>query len=124
MTDRLVAMDSRRRRFTGRHRALLVHRDQTCRTPWCDAPVRHVDHVQPHAGGGATSTANGQGLCEACNQAKEAVGWQARGTPRGRVETTTPTGHTYRSHPPPAPRPRPSPGQAEVSFARTLVLIA
>ena len=62
VTDRLVTMDSRRRRFTGRHRALLVHRDQTCRTPWCDAPVRHVDHVQPHAGGGATSTANAGAL--------------------------------------------------------------
>lgn len=124
VTDLLVTMDSRRRRFTGRHRALLVHRDQTCRAPWCDAPVRHIDHVQPHAGGGATSTANAQGLCEACNQAKEAAGWRARGTPRGRVETTTPTGHTYRSHPPPVPRPRPSPGRTEVSFARTLVLIA
>lgn len=124
VTDRLVTMDSRRRRFTGRHRALLVHRDQTCRTPWCDAPVRHVDHAQAFAHGGATSTANAQGLCEACNHGKEAVGWRARGTPTGRVETTTPTGHTYRSPPPPVPRPRAVPGRAEVGFARALVLIA
>ena len=24
----------------------LVLRDQTCRTPWCDAPIAHVDHVR------------------------------------------------------------------------------
>ncbi len=34
-------------------------RDQTCRTPWCDAPVRHHDHVVPAADGGPTSEANG-----------------------------------------------------------------
>ncbi len=124
VTGRLVTMDSRRRRFTGRHRALLVHRDQRCRTPWCGAPVRHLDHVQAHVAGGTTSTANAQGLCEACNLAKEAAGWRARGTPGGRVETTTPTGHTYRSPPPRVPRPRAVPGRAEVGFARTLVLIA
>jgi uncharacterized protein DUF222/HNH endonuclease len=124
VTGRLVTMDSRRRRFGGRHRALLVHRDQRCRTPWCGAPIRHLDHVQPHTSGGGTSTGNAQGLCEACNQVKEAAGWRARGTPSGRVETTTPTGHTYRSHPPPHPRARPSPSRAEIVFARDVVLIA
>jgi len=124
VTGRLVTMDERRRRFTGRHRALLVHRDQTCRTPWCGAPIRHLDHARPHADGGTTSSANAQGLCEACNHAKEAVGWRARGAPSGRVETTSPTGHTYPSHPPPVPRSCTAPGRAEVGFARTLVLIA
>ena len=39
----------------------------------------------------------GQGLCEACNYAKEAVGWQAwpRPGPVHTVETMTPTGHRY-----------------------------
>jgi len=53
--------------------------------------------------GGATSADNGQGLCEACNHAKQAPGWRARPSPAsgGRdIETTTPTGHTYRSGPP------------------------
>ncbi|MFC3688280.1 HNH endonuclease [Aquipuribacter hungaricus] len=49
----------------------------TCRTPWCDAPARHVDHVVPHARGGPTTAENLQGLCEACNHAKEAPGWRA-----------------------------------------------
>jgi len=64
------------------------------------------------------------GPLQACNQAKEAAGWRARGTPSGRVETTTPTGHTYPSHPPPHPRARPSPSRAEIGFARDVVLIA
>ena len=46
----------------------------------------------------------------------------ARGTRR--PETTTPTGHTYRGHPPPHPRARPSPSRAEIVFARDVVLIA
>ena len=53
---------------------------------------------------GPTSGDNGQGLCEACNHAKQAPGWRARPSPRAgphTIETTTPTGHTYRSHAPP-----------------------
>jgi hypothetical protein len=77
-TDRsLVAMDSRSRVFDGELRRFLVARDEFCRTPWCDAPVRHVDHVVRAADGGATSADNGQGLCETCNYAKEAPGWRA-----------------------------------------------
>jgi hypothetical protein len=70
-------------------------RDGACRTPWCDAPIRHVDHTRRVADGGPTTVANSQGLCEACNLAKEAVGWQARVGPGGSVETVTPTGHRY-----------------------------
>ena len=56
----LVARDSRRRTFDGSLRALLVARDQTCRTPWCDAPIRHLDHVRTaRADPPATSTARG-----------------------------------------------------------------
>ena len=46
-TGQLVAMDSRRRRFTGQLRRFVVLRDQHCRTPWCNAPIRHVDHPRP-----------------------------------------------------------------------------
>ncbi len=103
---RLIGMDSHRRRFPDALRSFITTRDQTCRTPWCDAPIRHVDHVDRHSDGGPTNATNGQGLCTACNQAKEATGWSARATdtPGGHeVRTTTPTGHTYRSRPPPTP---------------------
>ncbi len=104
-TGDLVAMDSRRRAFCGRLRQLLVLRDQWCRTPWCDAPIAHVDHVRQAHKGGATTAANGQGLCEACNYAKEAPGWRADLVTSARhvVEITTPTGHRYRSSPPSQP---------------------
>jgi hypothetical protein len=76
--------------------------------PWCDAPIRPADHVQSIAEGGKTSETNGQGLCEACNYAKQAPGWRARPSPgpRHHVETTTPTGHRYTSTAPPLVRPR------------------
>lgn len=105
----LVAMDSRRRVFGGALRRFLVLRDQACRTPWCDAPVRHLDHVEPHADGGATSAANAQGLCEACNQAKEGVGLRQHVTLSGAITTITPTGHSYTSHRPRPPGPPPAP---------------
>ncbi len=108
-SGQLVGMDSTRRVFDGNLRRMLILRDQTCRTPWCDAPIRHGDHVSPHAEGGVTSLENGQGLCERCNQTKSLPGWRAevvrpaRGDPDGRhvVRTTTPTGRTYDSTAPP-----------------------
>jgi hypothetical protein len=103
-TGELVAMDSRRRTFSGRLRRLLVWRDQTCRMPWCEAPVRHADHVRRHAAGGPTVLANAAGLCESCNHLKEAPGWRAEViTPGHVIEFTTPSGCRYRSQPPPAP---------------------
>ena len=100
-TGELVAMDSRARLFPASLARFIRLRDQVCRTPWCDAPIRHIDHVQRHAGGGPTSSANGAGLCEACNHAKEAPRWRARPGPDGTVTTTTPTGHSHTSRPPP-----------------------
>ena len=107
-TGALVAMDSRSRFFPAGLADLIRLRDRTCRTPWCDAPIRHTDHVEPSAGGGPTAGINGDGLCVACNLAKEAIGWQARPRPGPRhvVETRTPTGHTYRSTAPPLVPPR------------------
>lgn len=95
----LVAMDSRRRLFEGQLREFVIARDQICRSLWCDAIVRHVDHVERHADSTDTSTTNAPGVCEACNYAKEAPGWKSarsRGR-RHRVKTTTPTGHEYES---------------------------
>ncbi len=110
-TGQLIAMTSRRRFFGGALRRFVRYRDQYCRTPWCGAPIRHTDHVEPAAGGGPTSARNGAGLCESCNQAKEAPGWQAHVVRRADphlVEIVTPTGHRYRSRapdPPGAPPP-------------------
>jgi hypothetical protein len=102
----LVSMDSRRRTFDGTLRQFLIIRDQTCRTPWCDAPIRHADHVRATSDSGTTSASNGQGLCEACNYTKALPGWSARPVragPRHEVMATTPTGWTVRSRAPAMP---------------------
>ena len=123
-TGALVAMESRSKSFPPGLRDLLVTRDQVCRTPWCDALVRHADHATGVAEGGTTDEANGQGLCEACNYDKTAPGWRAGPAPGSSlgahlVETVTPTGHTYQSRPPPLPgAPPPRPGLGWRSTAR------
>jgi hypothetical protein len=101
----LVGMESKARIFPPGLARLIRLRDHTCRTPWCNAPVRHLDHVIAHADGGPTTATNGQGLCAACNHTKQAPGWRShpRPNPTGRhtVTTTTPTGHIYHSTAPP-----------------------
>lgn len=107
-TGSLVAMDSRSRLLPDGLAQLIRFRDRTCRTPWCGAPIRHGDHVTSAAEGGATTETNTQGLCVACNHAKQAPDWRARPSPgpRHQVETTTPTGHRYSSTSPPVTTPR------------------
>jgi hypothetical protein len=116
VSGQLIGMESTGRVFPRRLAEFVELRDRHCRTRWCDAPVRHIDHVTSYAEGGPTSAFNGQGLCEACNYAKEAVGWQARPRPGPihTVWTVTPTGHRYASTPPPATAPRRSPAEAAV----------
>ena len=46
-------------------RAFIGLRDQTCRTPYCDAPIRHRDHADPRNRGGPTSAVNGLGTVRA-----------------------------------------------------------
>ena len=105
---RLVAMESRSRMAPPGLAQFITARDRTCRTPWCDAPIRHIDHVTPSADGGRTEAENLQGLCEACNYAKEANGWRSRAV-RSRADAVhtvtveTPTGHSYSSQPPSPP---------------------
>jgi hypothetical protein len=98
-TGELVSMDARSRVFRGGLRRFIRLRDQTCRTPWCDAPIRHTDHAHEAHTGGETTASNGQGLCEACNYAKQAHGWSARAAPGGAIASTTPTGHSYATRP-------------------------
>ncbi|ART71838.1 HNH endonuclease [Mycobacterium dioxanotrophicus] len=104
----LVAMESRSRRFPQALAKFIGLRDQTCRTPYCDAPVRHRDHAHPHAAGGPTSALNGLGACERCNYVKESPGWEVRTYLENGVHTAefvTPTGAHYRSTAPPPPGP-------------------
>ncbi|WP_374152992.1 DUF222 domain-containing protein [Pseudarthrobacter sp. WHRI 8279] len=104
-TGELLAMDSKARLFPPGLRRFLQIRDDTCRTPYCDAPIRHHDHITPWHQDGPTTSTNGQGLCEACNHTKETPGFSARPVPgpRHTVELQTPTGHTYHSTAPPPP---------------------
>ncbi|MCD1287046.1 MULTISPECIES: DUF222 domain-containing protein [unclassified Brevibacterium] len=92
-SGKLVSMDQRRRNFRGLLRRMLIFRDDVCRTPWCDAPIKHADHVRPAAEGGQTEWSNASGLCASCNFAKEHAGWRHEATAEG-LTVITPTG-TY-----------------------------
>lgn len=102
-TGDLVAMESKARIFPKSMATLIDLRDDTCRTPYCDAPIRHHDHALAHDEGGPTSIDNSQGLCEACNYSKQAPGMQAKSVIglRHTIELRTPTGHRYASVAPP-----------------------
>ena len=104
-TKQLITGDSRSRFFTHSMRQFLIARDQTCRTPYCDAPIRHIDHIISRQHDGQTEITNGQGKCERCNYTKESPGWASSADPdNGTVTITTPTGHAYGSQPPPPPQ--------------------
>jgi hypothetical protein len=109
ISGRLVGIDARRRRFTGSLAALISARDQTCRVPFCGAPVRHLDHVQRHADGGRTTLDNGRGTCARHNLVQDQPGWSALvihdglGERPHTVRTTTPTGHVYEARAPDPP---------------------
>ena len=100
-TGELVAMDSRARLFPPGHRRFIQARDDTCRTPYCDAPIRHLDHIIPWHTGGPTTTDNAAGLCEACNHTKETPGWKARPSPEADPAPRA-AGTPSNSPPPPA----------------------
>ncbi|MGA5466050.1 HNH endonuclease [Mycobacterium sp. NPDC050041] len=102
----LVAMESRSRCFPKALARFIDLRDQRCRTPYCDAPIRHHDHADPHHRGGATSAVNALGDCARCNYDKEAPGWQVSTGEVDGVHTAdfvAPSGGRYRSTAPPAP---------------------
>jgi hypothetical protein len=105
----IIGGDPTRRYFDGWLAKLIKLRDQTCRDPFCDAPIRHLDHIRRHAEGGLTTFTNGRGACERGNQVREMPGWHItlidcgfHGGPHT-IHITTPTGHHYLSR---APDPR------------------
>ena len=106
-TNKLVAMESKARAFPKALARFIALRDQICRIPYCNARIRHSDHITPHRKAGRTSAHNGEGVCEHCNYVKEEPGWQASTTydrhGRHTVQLTTPTGAVYTSTAPPGP---------------------
>jgi hypothetical protein len=103
----LVAMESRSRLFPKGLARFIDLRDDTCRTPYCDAPIRHHDHATAHHRSGPTSAVNGLGECERCNYSKEAPGWTVTAAcdenSRHTAAFTTPTGARHYSAAPPLP---------------------
>ncbi len=93
-THELVAMESRARAFPAGLARMIRWRDTTCRTPWCNATIRHSDHVVPHHRGGSTSFANGQGLCARCNLLKEHGLWVLSPLSRSRTGDDASESHT------------------------------
>ena len=124
-TGALVAMESASSFFRGALADFIDLRDRRCRSPFCNAPIRHRDHVVARARGGETSSDNAQGLCEACNYAKESPGWRhapvADPLAVTEIVLTTPTGHEHRSRAPDQPIDRSEASPAERHVA-TLML--
>lgn len=108
-TGPLVGGDPQRRRFDGWLAQLITLRDQHCRDPYCEAPIRHIDHITRYSEGGRTTLTNGRGVCARGNYVREMPGWQVKLRDAGldgsahAVAVTTPTGHTYTSHAPQPP---------------------
>jgi hypothetical protein len=107
--DLVVGGDPTRRRFDGWLSKLITVRDQKCRDPYCDAPIRHIDHITRHTDGGPTSYPNGRGVCARGNYTREMPGWRVdlihtgqTGKPHT-ITIRTPTGHTYTSRAPDPP---------------------
>jgi hypothetical protein len=117
----LVTLESRSRLFPRGLADFVGLRDQRCRTPYCDAPIRHRDHATPHRRGGPTAAANGLGTCEQCNYTKDAAGWRVTAgddeSGRHRAEFTTPTGARYSATAPPMPTGPPHVEISEIEAA-------
>jgi Domain of unknown function (DUF222) len=105
----IVGGDPSRRCFDGWLAKLIRLRDQTCRDPYCDAPIRHIDHIARYTDNGPTILENGRGTCERGNYVRELPGWNIKlidcgfhGGPH-KIIITTPTGHHYLSRAPDPP---------------------
>jgi hypothetical protein len=123
----LVALESTSRRFPAALAEFIDLRDAgICRTPGCNARIRHHDHVVPADRDGQTSAANGQGLCERCNYVKETPGWTSwTATPHTHeVHGVTEHLRILRSTAPPLPGPPTRFSPAEHHLARALGLAA
>jgi hypothetical protein len=75
-------------------------RDLTCRWPGCDTPADRcdIDHTVPHPAG-PTHASNLKCYCRFHHLCKTFLGWQDKQLPDGTLIVTSPTGHTYTTHP-------------------------
>ena len=103
-TGALVGGDPQKRLFDGFLAKLIDLRDGgRCRDPFCDAPIRHHDHIRAFRAGGPTSFTNGRGVCARGQLRPRDARLAGRHRPRrarrpaAHGGTTTPTGHTYTS---------------------------
>jgi hypothetical protein len=78
----------------------VIARDRICRFPGCSRPARRcdIDHLTPWPDG-PTAARNLECLCEHHHRLKHEAGWSVSGDPNGVLTWTSPTGHTYASHP-------------------------
>lgn len=97
---------------TARQERFVTTRDRTCRMPNCGQRIgwTDLDHVVPHAEGGATSCTNLCCLCRSHHRLKTfARGWVFRMDADGTLHVTTPSGVTRTTRPPGLRRPPPGP---------------
>ncbi|MGY1642991.1 DUF222 domain-containing protein [Geodermatophilus sp. SYSU D00703] len=101
---------------TDPQRRFVTTRDRTCRFPTCGRRVgwADLDHVVPHACGGATDCANLCCLCRSHHRLKTfARGWHFAMTDDGVLHVTTPSGVTRATRPPGLRPPAPEPPAAD-----------
>lgn len=92
-----------RYRHSPAQRRFLRARDRTCRHPGCRTPAGRtdLDHVHPHADGGATSCENLCCLCRKHHRLKtHAPGWRFTMTSDGTLTVRTPSGVIRATRPP------------------------
>ena len=99
----VIGGDSVQRTFTGVLANLINARDGgRCTAPYCDAPIRHYDHIIRWRDGGRTEFDNGRGLCAFHNHLRE-IGTTAGRAPRKR-KRRPPTAVPSRVRPPGRPQ--------------------
>jgi hypothetical protein len=103
----VITADTGRRRFDGAVRRLVKVRDRRCRHPYCNAPIRDVDHREEWSDGGRTTASNGDSYCKRCHRIKDHAAVTVVTTDPElhdayRIEWRTPSGSGHRSLAPPA----------------------
>ncbi len=99
----LTAVESTSRGFPTALGRLIDLRDRTCRTPWCDAPIRHHDHIRPHSAVVKPAPKTAQAFVPHAITRKK--GGKAGRPKRGETNATRDIG-TGSSHPPATPMTR------------------
>jgi Domain of unknown function (DUF222)/HNH endonuclease len=96
-TGRQVDQGTTRRRPTAGQRRQIETINPTCVFPGCriPAPSCDLDHRQPWAHGGPTSTDNLVPLCRHDHRIRHQTGWKHQPLPGGDHHWTSPLGHQY-----------------------------